>query len=117
MLLPSVSNGREAATIAHSVLQTDAEWEPRVNTCTTSGTARTLPTLATTLGVDFALLLLMLVGLMRDRDAIRYGICGFLWKQVRPPKALIRDVVDDGGTGPDMVGTRRHSGGTRCGKS
>lgn len=41
----------------------------------------TLPVLATTFAVDLLLLLLMLSGLLRKRDARRFGIWCFLWAQ------------------------------------
>ena len=70
------------ALLVRSMVDSMASWDVQGNSCNLPTPApTTLPLLATTLGIDLSLLLFMLYGLFRRRDARRWGIWRLLWTQ------------------------------------
>ncbi|KZV74198.1 hypothetical protein PENSPDRAFT_226216 [Peniophora sp. CONT] len=103
----------QLAVLVRSIIVATAVWEVEAQDCVLPESARaTLPVLATTFAVDLLLLLLMLSGLLRKRDARRFGIWRFLWAQgllwlalavaVELPTVVILALNFNGALGPQV---------------
>ena len=75
--------------------QLRAAWVPAIQTCANLNLERTIPNLIAIPVTDFALLLIMLVGLLRLRchRSGRFGLARVLWRQVRYHFWLVRLMV------------------------
>ncbi|KAI0308805.1 hypothetical protein OF83DRAFT_167021 [Amylostereum chailletii] len=70
-----------AGTFLHGLIVARAEWSDAAGTCAVGATTQNLPNTIAGLVVDTTLLGMMLVGLLRWREARNYGVWQVLWKQ------------------------------------
>ncbi|KAI0316407.1 hypothetical protein OF83DRAFT_1084284 [Amylostereum chailletii] len=70
-----------AGTFLHGMIATRGEWDPINNACLVLKTEDNLPNTTGGLIVDVGLLLIMLIGLLRRREARKFGLWQILWTQ------------------------------------
>ncbi|VDB95646.1 unnamed protein product [Peniophora sp. CBMAI 1063] len=82
LTLAGVSLLAQLALQIRSIVIASASWDSQMHACTLKdGVHASLPLLSATFGVDAVLLLLMLIGLVRRREARKFGMWAFLMKQ------------------------------------
>ncbi|KAI0318567.1 hypothetical protein OF83DRAFT_1291575 [Amylostereum chailletii] len=70
-----------AGTFLHGLIATRGQWDPTSNACLVLKSEDNLPNTTGGLVVDVGLLLIMLVGLLRRREARKFGLWQILWTQ------------------------------------
>lgn len=82
LTLAGVSLLAQLALLIHSVIIATASWETEMQGCVLKDSVHaSLPLLSATFAADTVLLALMLVGLVRRREARKFGMWRFLVKQ------------------------------------